>query len=75
MAKYRVCVESIDYLYIDIEADTPEEAKEFADEYVDGGEFHGNASDVGWRYTETVELKDDAVVDYNVKEFMKELER
>lgn len=75
MAKYRVCVESIDYLYIDIEADTPEEAEEFADEYVDGGEFHGNASDVDWRYTETVELKDDAVVDYNVKEFMKELER
>lgn len=75
MAKYRVCAESIDFVYIDIEADSPEEAKEFADEYVDGGEFHNNATDVDWRYSETIKLKDDAVVDYNVKEFMKELER
>lgn len=73
MAKFRVCVESIDYLYIDIEADTPEEAKEFADEYVDGGEFHSNATDVGWRYTETIKLDDDALVDYNANTAFKKL--
>ena len=73
MGKYRVCAESIDYVYIDIEADTPEEAKEFADAFVDGGEFHGNASDVGWRYTETIKLDDDAEVDYNANTAFKKL--
>ena len=65
MAKYRVCVESVDYLYIDIEADSPEEAKEFADQNVDGGEFHGNSTDVDWRYTDVIELDDSAEVDYS----------
>lgn len=73
MGKYRVCAESIDYLYIDIEADSPEEAQEFADAFVDGGEFHGNASDVGWRYTETIKLDDDALVDYNANTAFKKL--
>lgn len=73
MGKYRVCAESIDYVYIDIEADTPEEAREFADKYVDGSEFHGNEADVGWRYTETIKLDDDAMVDYNANTAFKKL--
>ena len=68
MAKFRVCAESIDYLYIDIEANSAEEAKEFADEYIDGGEYHQNASDCGWRTTEVLPLSDDAEVDYKVNE-------
>lgn len=73
MGKYRVCAESIDYVYIDIEADTPEEAREFADKYVDGSEFHGNEADGGWRYTETIKLDDDAMVDYNANTAFKKL--
>ena len=38
MAKFRVKYRSIDYLYLDVEADTLEEAKEIA-ENTDGGEF------------------------------------
>ena len=36
--KYRVMYKSIDYVYIDVEADSIEEAKEIA-ENTDGGEF------------------------------------
>lgn len=36
--KYRVMYRSIDYVYIDVEADSIEEAKEIA-ENTDGGEF------------------------------------
>ena len=74
MAKYRVLAQSIDYLYIDIEADTPEEAREFADEHVDGGDFHQNATDVGWYIDDVYELPEDAPVDYDTKEYFKELE-
>lgn len=38
MARFRVKYRSIDYLYLDVEADTLEEAKEIA-KNTDGGEF------------------------------------
>lgn len=38
MAKFRVKYRSIDYLYLDVEADILKEAKEIA-ENTDGGEF------------------------------------
>ena len=38
MAKFRVMYKSTDYVYLDVEADSLEEAKEIA-ENTDGGEF------------------------------------
>ena len=46
--KYRVMYKSTDYVYIDVEADSIEEAKEIA-ENTDGGEFIED--DIGaWEY-------------------------
>lgn len=51
MAKFRVKYRSIDYVYLDVEADTFEEAKEIA-ENTDGGEFIENG--IGdWVYDHT----------------------
>jgi hypothetical protein len=51
MAKFRVKYRSIDYMYLDVEADTFEEAKEIA-EYTDGGLFIENG--IGdWEYDHT----------------------
>ena len=53
--KYRVMYKSTEYVYIDVEADSIEEAKEIA-ENTDGGEFIED--DVGdWEY--------DSVMDEN----------
>ena len=41
MAVWRVMAKSIDYLYVDIEANTAQEAFEYAD-CLDGGEFQGH---------------------------------
>lgn len=60
MAKFRVKYRSIDYLYLDVEADTLEEAKEIA-ENTDGGEFIDDG--IGyWEYNHT-ENEKGAVVD------------
>jgi len=51
MARFRVKYRSIDYLYLDVEADTLEEAKEIA-KNTDGGEFID--SGIGyWEYDHT----------------------
>lgn len=51
MAKFRVKYKSIDYVYLDVEADSLEEAKEIA-ENTDGGEFM--ADGIGdWEYNHT----------------------
>ncbi len=47
---YRVWAESIDYVYVDIEAGSPEEAMEAADA-LDGGEFVRDGCD--WQFSET----------------------
>nr|DAJ60420.1 MAG TPA: RNA polymerase inhibitor [Caudoviricetes sp.] len=44
MAKFRVVYESTDYVYLDVEADSLEEAKSIA-EQADGGEFTENGFD------------------------------
>ena len=51
MAKFKVKYKSIDYVYLDVEADSLEEAKEIA-ENTDGGEFMEDG--VGdWKYDHT----------------------
>ena len=51
MAKFRVKYRSINYMYLDVEADTFEEAKEIA-EYTDCGSFIENG--IGdWEYDHT----------------------
>lgn len=73
MAKYRVAARSVDYVYIDVEAGSADEAKEFAREYVDGGCFHQDGGD--WEMGGVCELDDDACVDYSyedVKEIMED---
>lgn len=61
MAKFRVKYRSIDYLYLDVEADTFEEAKEIA-ENTDGGEFIENG--IGdWEYDHTEDGNGDVVDD------------
>ena len=52
MAKFRVMYKSTDYVYLDVEADSLEEAKEIA-ENTDGGEFiEDGAGDWEYDYTE-----------------------
>ncbi len=51
MAKFRVMYKSIGYVYLDIEADSLEEAREIA-ENTDGGEFVEDG--IGdWEYAHT----------------------
>ena len=51
--KYRVMYKSIDYLYIDVEANSIEEAKEIA-ENTNGGEFIEDG--VGdWKYDRVID--------------------
>ena len=73
MAKFRIWAKSIDYLYLDVEADTLDEAMEVADE-ADGGDFHSDASAVSWEMdeNEVEELDDDADVDYTYEEMFEE---
>lgn len=52
MAKFRVMYKSTDYVYLDVESDSLEEAKEIA-ENTDGGEFiEDGAGDWEYDYTE-----------------------
>lgn len=68
MAVFRVEAESIDYLYIDIEANSAQEAFEFADKVLDGDAFHSNGS--SWRMTRDMvsELENGAAFDWSTKE-------
>lgn len=50
--KYRVMYKSTEYFYLDVEADSLEEALEIAED-TDGGEFHDDG--VGdWEYDRTM---------------------
>ncbi len=51
MAKFRVMYKSTDYVYLDVEADSLEEAKEIA-ENTDGGEFIEDGTG-DWEYNRT----------------------
>ena len=62
MAKFRVWAECISDVYVDIEAESEERAREIADE-MDGGEFHDSGGGE-WRMGSAQELEDDAEVDY-----------
>ena len=65
MAKFRFNVESIDMLYIDIEANDENEARGVY-ESLDGSEFHYHGSD--WEVTSIEKLNDDAEVDFKAGE-------
>ena len=69
MAKFRIYGRSISDVYIDIEANTIDEAHEVAKES-DGGDWHEDGFG-SWEidYEDTVELSDDAEVDYTYAEF------
>ena len=62
MVKYRVWAESISNVYVDIEAESEERAKEIA-EGMDGGDFHDSCYG-DWRTGFAFKLDDDADVDY-----------
>lgn len=49
--KYRVFYKSIDYVYLDVEANSPEEAQEIAED-TDGGEFKADGYG-DWEYDRT----------------------
>ena len=53
MAKYRVWAEMTTDCYLDVEAETPEDAKEIAKE-TDGGKFTSTESG-DWRITDAIE--------------------
>lgn len=58
--KYRIFYKAIDYVYLDVEANSLEEAKEIAED-TDGGEFIEDG--VGdWEYESTVD-EDGNVID------------
>ena len=60
MAKFRVKYRSIDYLYLDVEADILKEAKEIA-ENTDGGEFID--SGIGYQEYDHTEDGNGSVID------------
>lgn len=55
--KYRVWAQSIDVVYIDIEAESEDQAYEFARDFVDGGEFHNHGYG-DWEMGDIDELDD-----------------
>ena len=77
MAKFRVWAESVDYYYVDIEAENEEAAYKYADEFVDGGDFHGDCAFGDWemRPDLTHKLDDDVYVDFVVGEGNTEIMR
>ena len=56
MAKYRVVYKMVDYVYLDVEADSLEEAQENAD----GGEFTKEGVG-GWEYCYTKDADGDVI--------------
>lgn len=70
MAKFRIWAKSVDYCYVDIEAENEEAAYEFAAENVDGGSFHNDWGYGSWDMLpdEIEKLDDDTEVDYVVGE-------
>ena len=60
--KYRVWVDAIDHMYIDIAADSEEEARLYADDVVDAEFFHLKGG--AWNFTKIEKLQDDAKVDF-----------
>ena len=66
MAKFRVWAKSIDYVYLDVEAENEDQAMKIANE-ADGGDFHQDGCD--WQFSKDVlKLDDDAAVDYTYEE-------
>ena len=59
MAKYRVVYKMVDYVYLDVEADSLEKAQEIA-ENADGGEFTKEGVG-GWEYCYTKDADGDVI--------------
>ena len=62
LKKFRVWADSIDHMYVDIEAETKEDALSYADNVLEGGQFHIKSE--SWKYTYTEELPLDAEVEF-----------
>jgi len=58
---YRVWAESISDVYVDIEADSMEDAYKVADEYLDGGDFVEEACGGEWKLGSAVEMEDEDI--------------
>lgn len=54
MAKYRIFAQQVSYLYIDVEADSIEEAEEMYDE-LDGGDFTEDIASCYWELSHIVD--------------------
>ena len=55
MKKYRAWAKMTSWLYLDVEAESEDEAWEIASE-ADGGEFEENTIDCSWEITEIEEV-------------------
>lgn len=71
MAKFRVWAECIHDVYLDVEAETEEEAKEIA-EAADGGDFHDDPTSGEWKVGSAYPLEDDDEVDYTYEDMFGE---
>lgn len=67
MAKFRILAQSIDYVYIDVEAEDEDQAMEMYGE-IDGGSYH--IEDGAWSFDDIEELDDDAEVDFTAEEIL-----
>lgn len=65
MAVYRVWAESISYVYVDIEAESEDRAREIAD-ILDGGDFHEDG------FGDVQKMDDDVEPDFHQADFDEE---
>ena len=73
---YRVWAESISDVYVDIEADSMEDAYKIADEYLDGGDFVEDPLGGEWQLGSAVEMEDEDIEPmFYAKDFLGEDER
>lgn len=72
MAKYRVWAESISDVYLDVEANSKEEAYEIA-RNADGGDFKEDLLGGAWRLTTVQELENDKTISDLSDEILKEV--
>lgn len=70
MAVYRVWAESISYVFVDIEAESEEKAREIAD-VLDGGDFHEDGFG-DWVFGDVQKMDDDVEPDFHQADFDEE---
>lgn len=58
MKKYRIWAKSVSFPYLDVVANSYEEAREIAED-TDGGEFEPNEQSGDWEITDVIEIDDE----------------